>query len=415
MLALSETWGRADQPSVIDHVDGYTIWRTERPTSSKNGGGLCILYKDGLVAHQWTPSVPPELQYVEHERQWLILDCEGGRKCAFLHCYIACQSFDSDNFIQWNESLFHLITQEAVQLKRRGFMILAMGEFNTRVGIIPGLEGNTPDKNRNEPMFTSFLSEVNLFILNTLPTSKGLFTRFMTRNGMPHSSLLDYGLVDCDNVNSVTSFTIDEDARFACGSDHALLECEVALGPTSRIKWSYEEVLRYNFHENSDFSGYQRCLDQELSAIPLSNFANLESREMLPHITSCISSSAKRSFGLKIKRKKKNGSRLPKEIVSKIQTKNHFARTLNQALFTHTPQELRGLKEQLDTMKAGIKDSIADVRLRKRNRLRSRLLKADPTRKRFWKFLKNQTKVAGQITSLYKVHTHPFCHFIRTI
>ena len=404
-MALSETWGRADQPSLIDPIDGYTIWRTERPDSSKNGGGLCILYKDCLVAHQWTPSVPPELQYVENERQWLILDCQDGSKCAFLHCYIACQSFTSDSFVQWNESLFHLITQEAIQLRRRGFMVLAMGDFNSRVGVIPGLEGNTPDTNRNEPMFMSFVREVNLFILNTLPTSKGLFTRYMTRNGIPHSSLLDYGLVDCDNIHSVTSFTIDEDARFDCGSDHALLECDVALGSTPRIKWSYDEVLRYNFHENSDFSGYQRCLDQDLSAIPLSKFSDLESKEMLPHIISSISSSAKRSFGLKVKRKKKTGQKLPKEIISKIQIKNHLERTVHQALFTHTSQEVLVLQEQLNTMKSDIKDKIADVRLRKRNRLRSKLLKADPTRKRFWKFLRSQTKAAGQITSLYKVQS----------
>ena len=39
--------------------------------------------------------------------------------------------------------------------------------------------------------------------------------------------MLDYGLVDADHVQKITLFNIDEDARFACMSDHALLECEV--------------------------------------------------------------------------------------------------------------------------------------------------------------------------------------------
>ena len=108
---------------------------------------------------------------------------------------------------------------------------LAMGDFNTRVGEIPGLEGNTPDTNKNLPMFMNLVSQVNMTIINTLPISKGLFTRFMDNSGSKGSmSLLDYGLVDNDNVSNVTSFVIDEDARFSCGSDHALLECDIEVG-----------------------------------------------------------------------------------------------------------------------------------------------------------------------------------------
>ena len=131
--------------------------------------GLTLLYKETLIAHEWTPAVPKGLEYVRNERQWLLLNNNAGDKCAFLHCYIACQNFTSDSYIQWNEDLFCLITQEAISLRRQGFMTLAMGDFNTRIGRIPGLEGNTQDTNRNQPMFLNFLSEVNLFILNTLP------------------------------------------------------------------------------------------------------------------------------------------------------------------------------------------------------------------------------------------------------
>ena len=65
-----------------------------------------------------------------------------------------------------------------------------MGDFNTRVGNIPGLEDNTADTNQNMPMF---LAEVNMVIVNSLPISKGLFTRFMDNNSGHHGtkSLLD--------------------------------------------------------------------------------------------------------------------------------------------------------------------------------------------------------------------------------
>ena len=82
-----------------------------------------------------------------------------------------------------------------------------MGDFNTRVGEIPRLEGNTPDTNKNLPMFMNLVSQVNMTIINTLPISKGLFTRFMDNSGNKGTmSLLNYGLVDNDNVSNVTSF-----------------------------------------------------------------------------------------------------------------------------------------------------------------------------------------------------------------
>ena len=85
-----------------------------------------------------------------------------------------------------------------------------MGDFNTRVGRIQGLENNTPDHNQNTPMFLNFLNEVNLMIINTLPVAKGVFTRFLDSSGRPGTrSLLDYGLIDHDKSNTVTSFVID--------------------------------------------------------------------------------------------------------------------------------------------------------------------------------------------------------------
>ena len=106
-----------------------------------------------------------------NERQWLIIDSPG-EKCAFLNVYAACNSFTSEDFIQWNQDLFSLITSEAILLRNMGYIVLAMGDFNSRVGQLQGLEGNTCDTNRNTPMFLNFLAEVNLLIINTFPIAK---------------------------------------------------------------------------------------------------------------------------------------------------------------------------------------------------------------------------------------------------
>ena len=64
--------------------------------------------------------VPDNLAYVSKERQWLLLDTKGSKKCAFLSIYMACQSSNSDHFIQWNEDLLSIVTPEAINSRDRG-------------------------------------------------------------------------------------------------------------------------------------------------------------------------------------------------------------------------------------------------------------------------------------------------------
>ena len=118
-------------------------------------------------------------------------------------------------------------------------------------------------------------------------------------------SLLDYGIVDWDNTNTVTSFIIDENARFDCGSDRALLECDMQFGPRRKITWSYQEALQYKIHNNTDFTEYHKTQESLAATIRLNNFTNLGAEEMLPHISETITSSAKKCFGLIIKKKPK--------------------------------------------------------------------------------------------------------------
>ena len=58
----------------------------------------------------------------------------------------------------------------------------------------------------------------------------------MNNTGRPGTkSLLDYGLIDGEHINTVTSFVIDEDSRFDAGSDHALLECTLLFGDRPKV------------------------------------------------------------------------------------------------------------------------------------------------------------------------------------
>ena len=397
MLALSETFGRSDQPPRMDPIPGFKMYNCERGGGDKGGGGLCMLYRDSLSAHQWTPPVPERLQYVKNERQWMLVD----GKVAFLHIYIACQTTRSDSYLQWNEDLFDLVTQEAMVMRRQGLCCIAMGDFNTRVGELPGLSGNTPDTNNNYPMFMNFITQVNMTIINTLPIARGLFTRFMNNSGDPGTkSLLDYGLVDNDHVHNVTSFVIDEDARYSAGSDHALLQCVVEVEDHPKVSWSYSEAVHYNITEKTDYSEYLDSLENAIETIPLHEFSKLPVTDMLPHISEKINASAKSALGLKVK-KVQRGRRLPVSVRKMIQAKNTLAKSISSQRDTLTTSNAEKLELELDHLKAGIKDALSGLKLQQRSCLRSRLLLADPTRKRFWRFLKSQIKSAGTMTAAY--------------
>ena len=250
-----------------------------------------MLYRDTLVAHEWRPTVSTSQEYIKNERQWLLL----GNKLAFLHVYIACHNFTNDSYIKWNEDLFKLITDEALVLRRQGFCTLAMGDFNARVGTLPGLEWNDTVENPNAPQFLDFIAQVNMMIINTLPVAKGQFTRFMDSTGS--KSLLDYGLIDGEHVNNVTSFIIDEDARYACGSDHALLECDVKVDSRPTIKWKISDSIKYNIKTNTDYDQFSEKLDDEISQISHQTFSTLPLDVMLPHVVSSLNKAAQSAIG----------------------------------------------------------------------------------------------------------------------
>ena len=398
-MALSETFGRSDQPWTLPNITGYGSWRTERGGGDKGGGGLCILYRETLTPHHWTPQVQPNLKHIENERQWLLID-NGKEKIALLHCYIACQNNKNDEYLQWNEDLFQLMSNELAKLREHGFMVLCLGDFNSRVGRLPGLENNTPDINKNGPMFINFCLQANLVILNTLPVAKGLFTRFMNHTSQPGTkSLLDYGLVDTDHVKTVTSFVIDSDARYGCGSDHALLVVKMKFGLKPSANWVFHETLQFNTNPKTDYTKYQDELDQQSSNIPLHKFEELSSEEKLNHLTQSIIESGKKTLGLKTKKKKKP-SKIPKTLLNKIKAKNLLSSQVYKATQDCLPNT-GALQAKLTIMKMEIKDTLISMKLTKRFKLRSKLLLADPCRRMFWRFLKNQMKSAGSITGAY--------------
>ena len=122
---------------------------------------------------------------------------------------------------------------------------------------------------------------------------------------------------------------------------------------------------------------------------------------MLPHITKVLGNAGKLCFGLKIK-KKKRGTKLPTPLIEKLRRKKIISSRIS-TLCVHDPQnpDIETLKNDLVTLKADIKDAVCDIKLKRRHKLRNKTLRKDPTRKKFWKFLKSQTSSAGHISAIY--------------
>ena len=120
---------------------------------------------------------------------------------------------------------------------------------------------------------------------------------------------------------------------------------------------------------------------------------------MLPHLTESLNQSAVKCFGLKVTRKK-TGRKLPRSLIDLIKTKNDIAKKLINESGSLNATTTDTLQQELNNLKQKIKDSKADFLLDRRHRLRSKLLLADPTRKKFWRFLKSQIKAVGNISAL---------------
>ena len=214
-------------------------------------------------------------------------------------------------------------------------------------------------------------------------------------------SVLDYGLIDSDHLQNVTSFVIDENARFECGTDHALLSCELQFNSRSRVKWEYNDAVHYDFNSNTCFKSYQLTLNQNVSPVSLDEFQAYSTKDMLSYITDTIHTSAMSTFGLKKKRKRK-GFTLPRPVIDAIIARNDLQEQIDETLLPQSSHGYIKMAKELDVLKRRVKDLVGEFRLKRRTRLRSVLLLSDPNRRRFWRFLKHQIKSAGSISALQK-------------
>ena len=185
-------------------------------------------------------------------------------------------------------------------------------------------------------------------------------------------TLLDYGLIDGDSVSNVTSFVIDENARYTAGTDHALLVATLTCSQRTKLSWNFQEAIKFNFSNGSNFTSYQKHLDEAIANVHFNEYSSLSTPEMQPHLTFSLKESGKKAFGIKIKRYRK-GRKLSRPIIEAIRSKSKLSQELSdlqcQTPPAH-PQVIATLRDKLSAAKLELKNMIADHKISKVHHIR---------------------------------------------
>ena len=215
-----------------------------------------------------------------------------------------------------------MLSAEIQSLRIRGFAIIALGDFDARIEIVPGLENNNPSVNSNCGMFKNFIYSLDLTILNTLPISKGIFTHFIEREGIPYSeSILDYGLTDPNLESLVSSFVIDSEARIECGTDHSLLMATVNSECQLHVESMNSDVLNFQLPSDNNYRLFDEYFSNHPGLPSLDQFKSFNVEKMSRTLTDVIFDACCKAFLPPRVKKKRRQQWLPPLIVKHIKVR----------------------------------------------------------------------------------------------
>ena len=226
-----------------------------------------------------------------------------------------------------------MMPSEATSLRQRGFAVIALGDFNSKIGKIPGLEGNKDGENSNSNLFKTFVGSLNLVILNTLPICEGLFTHFVEKSDEPDKeSVLDYGLADPDLTPFITSFVIDADSRYSCGTDHALLMASIDFSTKIEIQTHFSDVLQFRLPHDKDYSNFNLNFSEHPDLPSLDQFTQLTASGMTERLKHVLFDTCCKTFlPPKSKKKKKHRNWLPPNIVKHLKLRKFLQKEFSKS------------------------------------------------------------------------------------
>ena len=335
VVFILETKRRLEEMATDITIDGYDNFEVRRSdvAGHKQGGGIaCYTRKsEGLVFHRHTPDIMNEqLEYVNNERVWLKIDSLKA-KTAILSVYIGCQ-YEDDRYGEYNQGIYTVLCQEAIQLRSEGYRLEFIGDFNGHVGCSPlnGVVGNNPDQNRNGLRFLAFLESCDLRHINgecRIPGSQetriceGLWTRQRGNS----RSVIDFAGVSFEHVDAVVSMTVDDRGLFGGDSDHnwvtIVLEDKFKR---LRILPSVRKKEKWNIQEDQDWESFQAAVLSNLPSVE--DAAGMSVDDLASEVARALHSGGLSTIGLrKVNKKASMWSRqLPPDLVSELRKKREL-------------------------------------------------------------------------------------------
>ena len=332
LVFILETKRREEDVKEPLDIPGYVAIEILRSNEDedKGGGGIAVLckQKDGLIFSEHNPDIiDKQCLFVRKERQWIVITSEI-RKTAVCGLYLGCQN-GTDSHGMWNDLIYTQVQSEIVELRKKGYRIVLLGDFNGHIGNVlgQGVPGNHPEINSNGWRFLSFLKSADLIHVNGAVRtpgdwgsrmSEGLWTR--QRGG--RSTILDYGVVSKEHMDTVINMRVDDNGTMPCGkSDHNWL---VLFVKDNFIKQSRRVVLEevkevWDINEESDWKPFTDEIKKNILSLDKCSIDKYASS-----LSGCLLDSLKLVFGTKKIKAPTNKVALPNGIVAELKRRKEL-------------------------------------------------------------------------------------------
>ena len=324
---LVETKRREEQVGLDISIDGYSLKEVKRSDAAgeKGGGGIAYYTRlvDGLVFHDHNPDIEePSLHYVNKERVWLRTE-SAVTKTAICGAYYGCQT-PQDHHAEWNMGMYQTIQEEQESLRRQGYRIIMLADFNGHVGNKEGqgIKGNHKDVNPNGCRFLNFLKNSRMQYVNGHGNlTKGIWTRQRGKS----KTVVDYVAMSEEHLHTVKMLEIDDCGKYGGGSDHnwMFLVVEDRFIRKERMLNCCTRKPKWKIGESQDWSTFQEAAREKVKDV---DPVNLTVDELASCVSASLLAAGKEAIGLQEQRKdKKSRPRLlPRHIVESIEEKRRL-------------------------------------------------------------------------------------------
>ena len=348
---LLETKRREEDVGINVDIPGYTLRELRRSDTAgdKGGGGIAVYTRqlDGLVFHDYFPEIrDQDCHFVRNERIWITTE-SAMNKSAVCGAYFGCQHPDNRN-ASWNDAMYKVIHEEAMTLKRQGYKITILGDFNGHIGCQPGtgIVGNNPDINHNGHMLLDFLHRGGFRHVNG---EQHLTTGLWTRQRGAVRSVLDLALVSEEDLGNVASLTIDDKGQFGGSSDHnwLFLTLQDSFAIKRRIMNLPRKKSSWRIVPDMDWSSFKDGIKDNLNR---KDIKEMNEEQLASFISSTFLETGKTTVGLKdgFYGSKIKPRKLPPSIVKELKLKRKYEKEWKTASTASYPETQALEKKFLD-------------------------------------------------------------------